>query len=321
MRSNYSNFNQVLKDIRSLKIQGAQNIAIAAVKTLSQKAKKSKALIKTSFLHELKKSKALLEATRPTEPAMRNALSYIVNNVPNTNQKNSKQTKILQLKKQITDNAEYALNHLQSTRKLIAHHGQKLIKQQTKHKKSTKPFIIYTHCHSSTVTSIIKEAHFQGKNILVHNTETRPRLQGRKTAKELANYKIPVKHYVDSGAKLAMENADLILFGMDAITDKYLYNKIGTEMFCEIATKRKIPIYFCTDSWKYDPKPHFGKHEKIEQRNPKEVWQNAPKSIKIFNPAFEEIPVKYATGIISELGIFSHKKFIKQTKKTYPILF
>lgn len=315
MAQNYSNFNQVLKDIRSLKIQGAQNIAIAAVKTLTQKAKKSKALTKTSFLHELKKAKTFLEATRPTEPAMRNALSYIINNTPKT-----KPNKVLQLKKQITDNAEYTLNHLQGTRKLIAHHGQKLIKQPKK-TKNKKPFIIYTHCHSSTVISIIKEAHFQGKNIIIHNTETRPRYQGRKTAKALASYKIPVKHYVDSGAKLAMENADLILFGMDAITDKFLYNKIGTEMFCEIATKRKIPIYFCTDSWKYDPTPHFGKHEKIEQRDPKEVWQDAPKEVEIFNPAFEEIPAKYATGIISELGAFSHKKFIKQTKKTYPMLF
>ncbi len=315
MRSNYSNFNQVLKDIRSLKIQGAQNIAIAAVKTLAQKAKKSKALTKTSLLHELKKAKTHLEATRPTEPAMRNALSYITNNIPKT-----KPTKIPQLKKQIADNVEYTLNHLQSTRKLIAHHGQKLIKQ-SKSTKNKKPFIIYTHCHSSTVTSIIKEAHFQGKNIIVHNTETRPLFQGRKTAKSLAKHNIPVKHYVDSGAKLAIENADLILFGMDAITDKYLYNKIGTEMFCEVATKRKIPIYFCTDSWKYDPKPHFGKHEKIEQRDPKEIWPEAPKKVEIFNPAFEEIPAKYATGIISELGSFSHKKFIKQTKKTYTMLF
>ena len=92
-------------------------------------------------------------------------------------------------------------------------------------------------------------------------------------------------------------------------------------MFCEIATKRKIPIYFCADSWKYDQKPQFGKHEKIEQRNSKEVWQNPPKSVKIFNPAFEEIPAKYATGIISELGTHNHKNFIKQTKKTYSMLF
>ena len=54
---------------------------------------------------------------------------------------------------------------------------------------------------------------------------------------------------------------------------------------------------------------------------PKEIWQDAPKKVKIFNPAFEEVSAKYATGIISELGIFTHKKFIKQTKKVYPMLF
>lgn len=295
---------QVLKDIRSLKIQGAQNVAIAAVNALLERSKKTKALTKKAFLMDLNKTKTSLESTRPTEPCMRNALKYVVYGLEDNDISN-----VLQLKKQVKENAKYALTHLKSSRDVIAHYGQGLIK---------KGKVIYTHCHSSTVTSLIKEAHFQGRKIAVHNTETRPLWQGRKTAKEIATAGVPIMHYVDSAGLLAIESADIVLFGADAITSSFIYNKIGTELFCEIAEKYRKPIYFCTDSWKFDSSPHFGQREKIEQRPATEVWSNAPKKVKIFNPAFEEIPAKYATGIISELGIFSHKTFIKKVKKAYP---
>jgi len=38
----------------------------------------------------------------------------------------------------------------------------------------------------------------------------------------------------------------------------------------------------------------------IEQRELNEVWDNAPKKIKIKNPAFEFVPKKYVKEVVTE---------------------
>jgi len=63
------------------------------------------------------------------------------------------------------------------------------------------------------------------------------------------------------------------------------------------------------DSWK------FTKNKlKLEQRSINEVWDKAPKNMKIKNPAFEFVKRKYISGIVTELGLMKYKKFVKEMK-------
>src|SRR5208337_4027750 len=64
--------------IRSLEVQGARNVAIAAVKAIQTLAEQTKAKNKTAFLNELKEAQAVLFASRETEPLMRNAIRWII---------------------------------------------------------------------------------------------------------------------------------------------------------------------------------------------------------------------------------------------------
>jgi len=263
-------FDKICHDIKTLKIQGARNIAIAGIRAL---------LIK----HDKNSVKKLLN-TRPTEPALENTIKFIL--------------------KDIKKNPRLAYQHFENSKKIIEEFGSKLIK---------KNLTIFTHCHSSTVMSILKKVKPK-----VNQTETRPLYQGRLTAKELIKAKVPTTQYIDSAARYAIKNSDLVLLGCDAINHKgVVINKIGSEIFCEVAYKRKIPVYIATNSWKYDP---HSIHEriKIEQRDTKEIWKNPPKGLKIKNPAFEKINPKLIKGIISELGIHTPKQFVKEVKKRYP---
>ena len=181
---------------------------------------------------------------------------------------------------------------------------------------------MYTHCHSSTVVNIIKQAKDNGVNFEVHNTETRPLYQGRKTAKELSDYGIPVRHYVDSAARLALKKADIMLIGADAITaEGKIINKIGSELISEAANKLNVPVYVCTHSWKFDPKTIFGFEEIIEKRLAKEVWPNKPKNVSIDNFAFEQVNPALVTGIISEIGIYNPQNFRQGIKNHYSWMF
>ncbi len=298
-------FDKIVKDIKNLKIQSAENIAKHSILALKDYASDIDTITKTKFIDELDKAKTILFQTRSTEPCMRNTLNFITHNLDASS--------LNKLQKKFDVRIKQALNHIENVENTIAKIGARKIKNSYK---------IFTHCHSSTVMAILKKAKKQNKKFEVHNTETRPKFQGRTTALELTKESIPVVHYVDAAARLALKKADLMIIGCDAIdSEGKSYNKIGSEMFAEIANKFDIPVYVATDSWKFDPKTIFGFNEEIEKRSSKEVWSNAPKKIKIENYAFEKINPNLISGIISEIGIFKPQLFIEELKSKYKFMF
>src|SRR3989338_1345726 len=297
------NLQKVVKDIKTLKIQGATNIALAGSKALNLVAQNSQQKTKKDFLKEINNAQFLLVNARVTEPKIKNSLKYILLKL--------RSRTVPELKEQIKQKSEYVLKHLTESKDYIGHIGSLKIKNN---------MIIFTHCHSSTVIKILKYAKTKHRRFYVHNTESRPLYQGRITAKEQAKAKIPIQLYVDSAAIEALKNADIMLIGADAITaNGDIVNKIGSRLFAETAERYNVKIYACTDSWSYDPETKHHK-EKIEQRDPSEVWKHPPKHVKIINPAFEVIPAKLVDGIISELGFYKPEHFLHKVKRNYPWL-
>jgi len=258
-------FNQIAKDIKTIKIQGARNIAKKALYAYN--------LIPT------KNSKKKLLSLRPTEPMLQNVLDMV-------DKKNYKEI----------------LNHFDAAQDKINKNALKIIKNNN---------VIFTHCHSTNVVNALIHAKKQKKKFEIYNTETRPLFQGRKTARELKKAGIKVTMFIDSALNVAISGkegkVDKIFLGADAILKKGVINKIGSGLIGHIAKKNNVPIYIVADSWKYT-------HKKvpIEQRNLNEIWDTAPKNIKIKNPAFEFVPKKYIKAVISELGILSYDKFLKK---------
>ncbi|MFW6383324.1 MAG: translation initiation factor eIF-2B [Nanoarchaeota archaeon] len=298
-------FRQALKNIKTLKIQGAEGVATEAVTALYSVIKKSNAHRASQLHSELKKAAAELMQTRPTEPAMRNALRYVLCDL-------DKLQSPERLAKRVNEKIEEVLFHFNNSREKIIHYGAAKIKRGC---------VVFTHCHSSTVVAILKRAAKRNVSFSVHNTETRPLFQGRKTAKELAAPGINTTLYTEAGALYALKKADICLFGADAIqSDGRVVNKTGTGLFAEIAHKYDIPVYVCMNSWKFDPKTIRGVDEVIEQRDRKEVWSGAPKKIKICNPAFEVVEPHKITAVISELGVYRPEVFPEIAERSYPFI-
>jgi len=261
-------FDKISKRIKEIKIQGARNIAKAALKAYS--------LIPT------KQSKKSLLSQRPTEPMMENVLEM------------AEKGKSL---KEIRNHFEFAQTKINSA-------VLKLIKSKD---------IIFTHCHSTNVTNSLINAKKKSKNFEVYNTETRPLYQGRKTSKELKKEGIKVTQFIDSAVGVALskeqgtKKVDKVFLGADAITKKGVINKIGSEVIARIAQQEKIPVYIVADAWKFTKK-----NLPLEQRKLNEIWDNAPKKIKIKNPSFEFVDKKYITGIVSEYGNLKFGDFLKK---------
>ncbi len=238
----------------------------------------AKAGIVAYSLNPTQSARNKLLSLRPTEPALFNALKFLDNH-----------------------SVKETLSYFKDSQEKINNYFLKIIRPNS---------VIFTHCHSSTIVESLLYAKNKGKKFKVYSTETRPRYQGRKTAKELSNAKIDLTFFVDSAMHEAIESSGIILLGADAILHSGVINKIGSTAIAEIAQVHKKPVYIISDSWKY-----FPKQLKIEERDFHEVWENAPKHVKIRNPAFEKIPKKYIKKIVSELGILTYKDFLKKAKK------
>ena len=298
-------FTTTLKKINNLEIQGAADIAKAASKAFVFKISTSKSKNKQELMKEINVIRKKIFSTRTTEPFMRNMINYIVSSTSEMDFK--------YIIPALHVNLNKTLKWISKCERELVDIGAKRIK---------KGYIVYTHCHSSTVIRILKKSKDSGNKFEVHNTETRPLYQGRKTAKELIEYNIPVRHYVDSAARLALKKADIMIIGADAITsDAKVVNKIGSELIAEAAYRLDIPVYICTHSWKFDPKTIFGFDEAIEKRSEKEIWPAKPKNIIIDNFSFEKIDPSLITGIISEMGVYKPQNFIEEIKRRYEWMF
>jgi len=293
------------EQIKKLEVQGARNVAIAALKALQTMADQTKAKNKTAFLNELKEAQTILFSSRETEPLMRNAIRWVITQIQDCSTE-----KVEVLSQMVSSNVSLFLQNLEASRERAAEIGAKRIRDG---------MLVFTHCHSSTVTRMIVKAKNDGKTFSVICTETRPAFQGRITAREMIENNIQTMFIVDSAARSYMGDVDIVVVGADAITSEgNLVNKIGTSAISVLANEARKPFYAVSELLKFDPETLEGECEKIENRNPNEVWKDAPEKISVRNPAFDITPNKYIHGYICEEGIIAPQSIVETVYRSYP---
>lgn len=294
--------------IKRLEVQGARNVAITAIKAIEEEAKESKAKQKGEFLRELSEAKDILFASRETEPFMRNAIRYVIHAVEKSDEK-----KVKELVDLISSVSKQFLVNLKRSKEEIANIGSKRIHSSSK---------ILTHCHSSTVSHMLKRAKREGKSFEVICTESRPVFQGRITAKEMLDAGIKTTLIVDSAVRFVMNEVDLVVVGADAITSEgNVINKIGTSVVALAASEARTPFYVVSELLKFDPLTIYGDYEKIEERSFREIWEEPPQGLMIRNPAFDVTRRDFIHGIICEEGIISPHSIIEVVRRRYPWIF
>ncbi len=148
------------------------------------------------------------------------------------------------------------------------------------------------------------EARRAGKQFKVVATESRPMFEGRKLANELSTDGIHVTVIADAAASLFIESVELILVGADRITPQHLVNKVGTKMIALAARERGVPIYAVCDTSKFVGVDYFEDTIR-DQRDPRELWPDAPEGVAVQNRYFEPIPLVFFTGFVTERGALS----------------
>jgi len=208
-------FKKIVKDIKSLKIQGARDIA-------------RKALF-AYFLFPSEKTRRKLISLRPTEPMLVNVL--------NKTKKDSY--------KEIFSHFEFAQDKInknvfkliKSKDLIFTHcHSSAVVESLIYAKNKGKKFEVY-----NTET----RPFFQGRKTLKELSDAKIKVT------HFVDSAINVALTKQQGTKKVKK----IFLGADAIMSDGVLNKIGSGAISQLAKDNKIPLYIVADSWKYSKHP------------------------------------------------------------------
>lgn len=310
----YPAIDKIYNDIQKLNIQGATNVAISTFEGMKLYIELSKVKDSKEFLHELFEIGDALAHARDNEPLARNGVTYIKHFF---GQKYSVLLELSVMKQEFTRLCDEYLD-------LIAESKRNIIEKNTKN--LTNIDKVLTHCHSSTAVSLIKSIGKGDRDFEVVCTETRPRLQGRKTAKSLLEGGVKTTLIADSAAESFAINrgsipVDAVFIGCDQITaEGHTINKIGSWGIAIAAYYAGKPLYVVTPLLKVDPTSFF-ESVKIEVRESKELWEDAPKGLYMYNPAFEIVDKSLITGYLTEFGMVLPSNVGSLAKEHYSWIF
>ena len=210
-------FNKILNQIKTIKIQGARNIA--------------KSALQAYLLFPNSKSKEMLLHSRPTEPMMNYVLDLA--------QKGISEKEILKHFEEAQDKInKFVLKVIKSNDKIFTHcHSTNVVNSLIYSKKHGKKFEVY-----NTETRPLFQGRKTARELIKARIKTTTFIDA---ASLIAIAKENKKDKIYSTK---------IFLGADALLKEGVINKIGSGMIAELAKQEKVPVYIIADSWKFTTK-------------------------------------------------------------------
>lgn len=297
-----SNIKRVADDIKTITIQWATNIAREACKIMEQELRNWKFENHDELSKFFNEASQMLIDARETEPLLRNAMKYAKSKLKEWADANK-----------IADAFWEYLSWIVREEWIRPQIWAELIHEWD---------IVFTHCHSKSVVDILVTARKWWKKIYVYNTETRPLYQWRKTSKDLLQAWVPDTMVTDDAAPYFIDNTiekkvdvKRVFLWSDCIKPNgATINKVGSFSIWLSSWHSGIPLYIVWSLLKVD----IEKNIWIEERDWKELWPEAPDGLNILNYAFDMVPQKCITWIITEFGVIRPENLLKEIEKHYP---
>lgn len=287
---------RVVEDVRIRQMRGGTVVTHEALMALRAATRDSKAKTTEEFLAELEENEQYLRNIRAASIPLSNGLRYVVQEVRRaaTDKANIEKLKTVVASAAVAYDAK-----LEESIQQIAEIGARRLKDGD---------VILTHSYSSSVLAILKKAHLQSKGLKVFVTETRPELEGRDVARELAADGIDTTLIIDSAVSHFIEDADKVLVGAEAVAaNGAIVNKIGTATIAAVAHNARVRVFVAASTYKFSPETIFGELITIQERAASYVLNDSDlgnfPSLKVRNPAFDVTSSQDIDLIITERGV------------------
>lgn len=300
------NIERIAHAITAMEVRGAPAIGVTAAFGMALAAIQSNAKDVDAMLAELRKTKDILGATRPTAVNLFWALNHMMNFA-----EEHLADGIDSLGELMLAEAQHMADEDVSVNQKIAKYGNELIFDGA---------VIHTHCNCGPLCAVdlgtamapVIYAHQQKKRIHVFTDETRPRFQGAKlNAWELANAGVPYTLITDNHAAhvLSQGKTDMVMIGVDRVAaNGDIAAKIGVFGLAIFAKYFGVPFYAISPTSTIDMNIATGKEIEIESRDPDEVrkvngtYVTMPDA-NVVNYAFDVTPNDLITAFVTEKGI------------------
>ncbi|OFX17594.1 hypothetical protein A3K71_06020 [archaeon RBG_16_50_20] len=287
---------KAVEDVRIRQMRGGTIVTHAALMALRSAALKSKASSSKEFYTELEENTIYLTKIRASSIPLANGIRYVVSEVQKSMERGAN---VQELKQVVSEAATTFDRKLEESIKEIAEIGARRLKDGD---------VIMTHSYSSSVIAILKKAHEQGKRLRVFVTETRPELEGRDVARELAAEGIDTTLIIDSAVSHFIEKSDKVLVGAEAVAaNGAIVNKIGTATIAAVAHSARVRVYAAASTYKFSPETMLGELIEIEERDPIFVLDDPEmrklSNMSVRNPAFDVTSPQDIDLIITERGV------------------
>ncbi len=305
--------------IRRLEVRGAPALGAAAAFGVLLGTHDFKGTDRRNFIKVLNDACDYLATSRPTAVNLFHALDEM-RMIPWIYPSAS----VLKLKQVIKRKAFDVYETDRRVCRAMGDHGAKLIRNGDR---------LMTICNAGalatvdygTALGVFYSAQHKKKRFEVYACETRPLLQGaRLTAWELTHAKIQTTLITDNMAAAVMreKNIRAVFTGADRIAaNGDTANKIGTYGLAVLAKYHNVPFYVVAPKTTFDVSIQKGCDIPIEERADDEVRQVAgryisPRSVHVFNPAFDVTPYELITAFVTECGMIK-KPFANMIKQKF----
>jgi ribose 1,5-bisphosphate isomerase len=305
----HEDVRKVVDDVRIRQMRGGTVVTHAALKALRSVATKSEVSSSEQFLAEVEENARHLATIRAASITLSNGLRQVLREVQEAANRG---TDVPGLKKALTNGTESFVRKLEESIEKIAEIGARRLKDGD---------VILTHSYSSSVIAILKKAHEQGKRLRLFVTETRPELEGRDVARELALSGIETTLIIDSAVAHFVKDSDKVLVGAEAVAaNGAIVNKIGTATIAAVAHGARIRVFVAASTYKFSPETMLGELIEIEERDPSYILDDPEmkklSGLTVKNPAFDVTPPEDIDLIITERGVIPPQAAIMVVRET-----
>jgi translation initiation factor 2B subunit (eIF-2B alpha/beta/delta family) len=160
---------------------------------------------------------------------------------------------------------------------------------------------LVTLSSSSAVLAVVRGLRAE-VDVHVSCGEGRPLYEGRQQAAALTETGASVRLLTDAGLGAAIDEADAVLLGADAVGPRAFINKTGSRMLAAAAQHRGVAVYVLAAGDKLAA-PALWPHLTIQPQAAAEVWDAPVPDVTVENRYFDVVPLDLATAVITDMGV------------------
>ncbi len=288
------NLNWLAKKFQTYEIASADGTAIAAASAIKDFTLQIKAKSSKNLFDQIKAAAYSLREARQSSAALQNCLDYIEGTAQNAYYS---KTPLKMMRRLVADACDEFVARIAAAKERIGDIGSKRIRSGNK---------ILTLCRSTTVLEILKKVVEQGKEIQVFVAESRPDLEGRLLANEVAALGIPVTLLTDFAVRIFLPDIDIMLAGGEAIAASgAIVSKVGTATLAELCHDARVRVLIALGSYKFSQQTILGRLITLEEGNPDQVVPHSEINglVTVRNPLFDVTGHEHIDAFITERGI------------------